>query len=191
MRRHNRVVKVLVDKARTTSAVSVIINEDVIPNLSTECLRPDILMVDKEKMTATFIDVNVCIDKMSTMARNERTRLERYNQLKLDYIDQGYATQVFGYIIGSCGAYYDRNDRVLKAIGVQSRDFEKVRVESTTEAIKGSNEVWKAFVCMQQRGRVKRNWNQTGREYDKFFFIQDFSVLFDNISNNRQVSQRN
>lgn len=189
MRRHNKVCKVLVDEARTLAATTVKINEDCIPALSTEIRRPDILIVDKSKKTAIFIDVNVCIDKMTTMVRNERHRHVRYNQLKLDYTERGYETKILGYIVGSCGSYYDRNDLALKSIGVQPRDFEKVRVKSVVAAIKGSNEVWKAFVTGRQQGKVKRDWNHTSRDYDKFFYLQNFNVLYDNINSNRRVTQ--
>lgn len=75
--------------------------------------------------------------------------------------------QVFGFPIGSCGAYYDRNDRVFLAIGVQKRDLERSRQAVCNEAMKGSYEVWHNFVSGKERGNFKRQWNHESTEYDR------------------------
>lgn len=171
LRRHNRVCTLLAEQARSTNTTQVSVNEDVVPALSRDMKRPDIQIVDKTGKTALFIDVAISVDSFPKMAEAERRKITKYNDLKLAYEDNGYKTRVMGFIVGSCGSWYDRNDRVLTELNVQSRNLNRTRSDIVTATMKGTYEVWKCFATGQKQGYLKRGWNQFGREYDSLFHI--------------------
>lgn len=175
LRRHNRICHILVEQARTTNNQQVTINEDVIPALSHDNLRPDIQIIDSVKKTALFIDVAVSVDKYEKLCESERRKLIKYNNLKMAYERRGYSTKVMGFIMGSCGSWHGNNDYVLKELNVQQRNMNWMRSDIVTATMKGTHEVWKCFASGQRQGYLKRNWNHRGREYDNLFHIESLT----------------
>lgn len=122
--------------------------------------------MDRAKKKVIFIDVGITRDHLPSLLRVEKNKVDKYNQLKLDYQNKGYQVDVFGFSLGALGSYYSRNDRVFKELGVQPRKMEEARTAVCSASMTGSHAVWHFFVSNQEQGHINRQWNHVDERFD-------------------------
>ena len=135
--RHNKIVNRLVKAVRFGE---VITDRSVAEsNLN---LRPDIVVKEDNKV----IIVDVCCpfeNDPEALQEAETRKTEKYQPLKAFFLSQGLQCEVFGFVVGSLGAWYPPNEPVLRRLGMTTSYKSLFRKLCCTDAIQGSNDIYR------------------------------------------------
>lgn len=130
--RHNRIVDRLSNAIRSGE---VRLDQQIpdIPDRS----RPDIVIIDDNQVT--IIDVTCPFENDSDALKiAEQEKIAKYDHLKDHYIAQGKNCSVFGFVIGSLGAWHPANEAVLTRLGMTRSYKSLFRKLCCSDAIQGS-----------------------------------------------------
>ncbi|MDD9338888.1 MAG: hypothetical protein PV362_04365, partial [Providencia heimbachae] len=81
--------------------------------------RPDIVILDEGKNTATIIDVTVAFEnRQNAFELVHKGKVEKYSHAAKHLEEKGYRTEIKAFIVGSLGGYYHKNVVALIALGI-------------------------------------------------------------------------
>ena len=107
-------------------------------------LRPDLVVLNDSQSTAVIVDVTIPFEATSTSfeaARHEK--LTKYQPVAEWLASRGYQVQVHAFVVGALGAWDPDTDPALKALGIGHNYAKLFRRLCVTDAIKGSNTIWR------------------------------------------------
>jgi hypothetical protein len=134
--RHNNIL------GRLTKAVrfgSVRVDQQV-PGTNDEC-RPDLVIEDGNDVTV--IDVTCPFENgKDALMEAETRKTEKYQHLIPHYNTLGKNCKVFGFVIGSLGAWHPRNEEVLNQLKMSVSYRKLFRKLCCSDAIKTSAEIY-------------------------------------------------
>ena len=140
--RHNNILHRLVRAIPAWKGAQL--REQVVPG-DTMALRPDLVVLNREKSEAFVIDVAVPFEGEVAFQDARQAKEDKYEYLKPLLRAKGYRrVEVDGFIVGALGSWDPANEAVLRKLSVSPRYATTFRQLCCTEAIKGSFSIWKA-----------------------------------------------
>lgn len=89
-----------------------------IEGLQNDCLRPDLVIVDNEKKTATIVDLAITNQSSSSSLEDARQKkIAKYLHIKDFYEEKGYSTSLNAIVFGNLGATDEQNVNLMRSIG--------------------------------------------------------------------------
>ena len=140
--RHNTILQRLV-KAVPREAGDKFVEQKI--RDSAGDLRPDLVILNSERKTATIVDVTIPYEgEVASFEAARAEKLRKYHPLKEWLIDQGFTTSCHAFIVGALGAWDPTSDDALQALGIGRKYSYLFRKLCVSDAIKGSNVIWRA-----------------------------------------------
>ena len=143
--RHNAILERIV--RAVPDYVGTKMKEQAIPG-TTGNNRPDLTITSPDASTVFIVEVS-CPFEGSPYALEDaaKTKLEKYEPLKQQLLQQHQQVYVYPFIVGSLGSWYPENDRVLSALHIGHRYAALMRRLCVVSAIAGSQNIWYQAVC--------------------------------------------
>ena len=139
--RHNAILKRLV-KAVPREAGEKYVEQNI--RDAPGDLRPDLVILNQEKMVATIVDVTIPYEgEVNSFIAARAEKLRKYHPLEEWLSAQGFTVTLHAFIVGALGAWDPASDEALQALGIGRKYSILFRKLCVTDAIKGSNVIWK------------------------------------------------
>ena len=148
--RHNRIQNLIALKIKNANPdCETIIDKIAKPSLfhssqmsfSTRNVRPDILVIDNEKMEAKIIEIAVPFDAFLDLAFKKK--FEKYVPLCTEINALGFYTEIIVLIIGSLGSVHLKFETGLRKLNISKTESKFLSKYCSISAIIGSHYVWK------------------------------------------------
>ena len=139
--RHNAILKRLV-KAVPREAGEKFVDQKI--RDAPGNLRPDLVTLNHEEKVATIVDVTIPYEgEVNSFNAARAEKLRKYTPLKEWLSDKGFTVTLHAFIVGALGAWDSTSDEALQALGIGRKYSQLFRKLCVTDAIKGSNVIWK------------------------------------------------
>ena len=113
-------------------------------------LRPDVVV--EEGNQVLIIDVTCPFDNDSTALSDAATgKVLKYQPLKEFFVSKGKSCVIFPFVVGALGSWYKQNEILLKKLGMTRRYKSLFRKLCCTDAIKGSNDIYRLHLGCDDR----------------------------------------
>ena len=140
--RHNAILERLV-KAIPKEGKDVFVEQAI----STDNLRPDILLRDSSTKEAVVVDVTVPYESRPDALQKARAEKEqKYEGLRawMSTQDDYTTISVHAFVVGALGSWDPANQDCLRALGIRAGYTKLFRKLCSMEAIKGSHTIWRS-----------------------------------------------
>ena len=106
-----------------------------------DACRPDVVIEDGDDVTV--IDVTVPFENDVDALHTAGVRkVEKYHHVIPHYEQQGKSCRVYGFVVGSLGAWHPANEKVMDQIKMSPRYRRLFRKLCCSDAIRGSADIY-------------------------------------------------
>ena len=149
-KRHNRICDIIFDKLSFVHKNCDVLKDSVltpakfhstIDAFQTTHTRPDITIIDREKMTAYIVEISIPYDGF--LKHCYQSKFDKYFPLSLELNNLGFQTQIVILIIGSTGLVHHRFTSGLIKLGICKSESKFLANYCSISACIGSYKVWK------------------------------------------------
>ena len=105
-------------------------------------LRPDIVVQEDNRVL--IIDVTCPFDNdTDALSEASQAKVHKYQPLTEFVESQGKSREVFSFVVGALGSWYKQNEVLLKKLGMTRRYKSLLRKLCCSDAIQGSNNIYR------------------------------------------------
>ena len=150
--RHNAVMNRLVDGfyKKKKKSQDIYLDEKLRDTAST--LRPDITIIDKKHKEVVMVDITCPYENYpAAFERARQEKIDKYQNIKREFEDQGYNVFLDAFIVGSLGGYDPNNYKCLAALNIPKRYSILMKKLMVSDVIKYSREIYMNHVCKKRK----------------------------------------
>ena len=135
--RHNAILNILIEEATLSDGVDI-------PEYSSDSLlRPDLVVLDHSKKTATIVDA-ACPFENGNQAflKTRDVKRTKYDSIKVNLESKGYRVIFDAFVVESLGSWDPLNADVLAALNISGKRRASVAKHCMQTAIRASYHIW-------------------------------------------------
>jgi hypothetical protein len=142
--RHRSVLLHLVDNMEDTSNLTI---EKTVRGTNSR-LMPDLVILDRQRMKATIIDVACPFDnKRDALDAKRLEKVTKYQPLADTLKSQGFTAECDAVVVGSLGSWDPRNESALNLLGIPARKRTAMKRLIVSDVIRWSRDIYVEHMC--------------------------------------------